>query len=134
MPGFTNTIESAVLNHIFGKTTYSAPGTYYIGLSTTDPGEAGSLAGEPSGNAYARVAVTNNTTNFPNAVDGSKANGTKIEFPEATGNWGTITHFFLADALTDGNIIAYGSLLTPKTIENGDVFYFDVGDMVIELT
>jgi hypothetical protein len=133
MAGFTDTIENAVLNHIFGKTAYTAPATYYIGLSTTDPGETGSLAGEPSGNAYARVAVVNNTTNFPAAADGSKANGVKIEFPEATGYWGTITHFFLADAAVAENVIAYGSLLTPKTIENGDVFYFDVADLAITL-
>lgn len=133
MAGFTDTIENAVLNHIFGKTAYTAPATYYIGLSTANPGEGGSLAGEPAGGSYVRVAVTNNTTNFPNALDGSKANGVKIEFPEATGVWGAITHFFLADALTGGNVIAYGSLLTPKAIENGDVFYFDVGDLVITL-
>ena len=29
MAGFTNTIENAVLNHIFGRTTYTAPATFY---------------------------------------------------------------------------------------------------------
>ena len=133
MAGFTDTIENAVLNHIFGKTAYTAPATYYIGLSTSNPGESGSMAGEPSGGSYVRVAVTNNTTNFPNAVDGSKANGVQITFPEATGTWGNITHFFLADAATDGNIVAYGTLLAAKSIESGDVMYFEAGDLVITL-
>jgi hypothetical protein len=133
MAGFVNAIENAVLNHIFGKTAYTAPATYYIGLSTSNPGETGSLAGEPSGNAYARVAVTNNTTNFPNAENGSKSNGVQITFPEATGDWGAITHFFIADALTAGNVVAYGALFAAKSIESGDIFYFDVADLIIEL-
>lgn len=133
MSGFANTIASLVLNHLFGKTTYSAPGTYYIGLSTKNPGDAGDMTGEPVGGNYARVAVTNDTVNFPAAVDGSKANGTKIEFPEATGNWGTITHFFLADALSAGNVIASGALEYPKQVESGDAFYFDAGDLTIKL-
>ena len=133
MAGFTDTIENAVLNHIFGRTTYTAPATFYIGLSTSDPGETGSLAGEPSGNGYARVAVANNTTNFPAAANGSKSNGVQITFPEATGAWGTITHFFIADAATAGNVIAYGALEYPKSINSGDTFYFAVGDLAISL-
>ena len=133
MAGFANAIENSVLNHIFGKVTYTAPATLYIGLSTTDPGETGSLTGEPSGNSYARVAVTNNATNFPNAVDGSKSNGVQIAFPEATGSWGTIAHFFIADASIAGNVIAYGALTASKVIENADVFYFDIGDLTITL-
>ena len=133
MAGFTNTIESAVLDHIFGKTAYTAPTTYYVGLSTSDPGETGSFTGEPSGNSYARVAMTNNATNFPNAVDGSKANGVQVTFPEATGTWGIITHFFLANAATGGNIVAYGTLLAAKSIESGDVMYFEIGDLIITL-
>lgn len=36
MAGFTNTIENAVLNHIFGRTTYTAPATFYTGVYTAD--------------------------------------------------------------------------------------------------
>lgn len=133
MAGFTDTIENAVLNYMFSKTAYTAPATLYVGLSKADPGDTGSMTNEPSGNAYARVAVTNNTTNFPLAVNGAKKNGTKITFPEATGSWGTITHFFLADAAINGNMIGSGELLLSKTIDSGDVFYFDVNDLVITL-
>jgi hypothetical protein len=133
MPGLTNNLENAILDDLFGKTAYSVPATYYIGLSTSDPGETGSLAGEPSGNGYARVAVTNNTTNFPAASGGTKSNGAAITFPEASGSWGTITHFFIADAETAGNVIASGELLSSKTIDEGDIFYFDVGDLDITL-
>jgi hypothetical protein len=133
MSGLTNNIENAVLDHLFNRTAYTAPATYYVGLSTSDPGETGSLAGEPVGNNYSRVPVTNNSANFPAAADGSKSNGAAITFPEASGDWGTITHFFLADAAANGNIIAYGELVTQKTIGAGDIFYFDVGDMIIGL-
>lgn len=36
MAGFTDTIENAVLNHIFGRTTYTAPATFYTGVYTAD--------------------------------------------------------------------------------------------------
>jgi hypothetical protein len=133
MPGMTNTMENSTLDHIFGRTTYTAPATLYIGLSTSDPGETGSMAGEPSGNNYARVAVANNSTNFPAASNGQKSNGVAVTFPEATGNWGTITHFFIADAATNGNVICYGPLSSAKTIGVGDIFFFDVGDLIISL-
>jgi len=133
MAGFANTSENAILDFLFSKAAYTPEATYCVGLSTSDPGETGALTGEPSGGSYARIAVTNNATNFPAASGGSKANGVQIAFAEATGTWGTITHFFLADALSEGNVIASGALLSAKSIESGDVFYFDIGDLIITL-
>jgi hypothetical protein len=78
-----------------GATSYS-PATWYFGLSTTTPNDDGSNFTEPSSGSYARVAVTNNTTNFPAATTVSgetrKTNGAKITWPNPTANWGTITH------------------------------------------
>ena len=133
MPGLTNTSENEILNFLFSRAAYTPKATYYVGLSTSDPGETGVLTGEPSGGSYARKPVTNDVTNFPAAVNGSKSNGVQIAFAEATGTWGVITHFFLADALVAGNIVASGALLSAKSIESGDVFYFDVGDLTITM-
>jgi len=38
-----------------------------------------------------------------------------------------------ADAATAGNVIAYGALEYPKSINSGDTFYFAVGDLSISL-
>jgi hypothetical protein len=131
---FTNYLENKLLDHVFGGGNYTRPATLYIGLSTSDPGETGSTAGEPSGNGYARVAVVNNATNFPAASGGAKTNGTPIEFPEATGAWGTVTHFFIADNSTGGNVLGYGALNVPKSPTAGDIVYFKANDLDITLT
>jgi hypothetical protein len=134
MGSFTNYLENELLDHVFGGTDYSRPATLYIGLSTSDPGETGSTSGEPSGNNYARVSVTNNDTNFPEASSGAKSNGTAIEFPEASGSWGTITHFFIADAASGGNVIGYGELSVSKSPTDGDIVYFKTEELDITLT
>ena len=130
---FADYLENKLLDLVFGATAFSAPATLYVGLSTTTITDAGGNITEPSGNAYARVAVTNNTTNWPAASAGSKSNGTAITFAQATGSWGTITDFFIADAAAAGNIIAYGVLTASKAIGNGDTASFAIGDIVITL-
>lgn len=134
MGSFTNYLENKLLDHVFGGGNYTRPATLYIGLSTSDPGETGSTTGEPSGNGYARVAVVNNATNFPAASGGAKTNGTPIEFPEATGAWGTITHLFIADAETGGNVLAYSTLNVVKSPTEGDTMYYKAGELNITLT
>jgi hypothetical protein len=134
---FTDYLEDAVLNHIFGGTPYTAPTTIYVGLHTSASSD--SAAGtEVSGNAYERqtVVFTVSGTN-PTEADNDDA----IEFPVATGSWGTITYAGVYDALTGGNLLAYAELTDPadfatalpKTIENGDVFRISAGNLKIRL-
>jgi hypothetical protein len=134
---FSDFMEKKILDVYFGATAYSAPGTLFVGLATATITDAttGSTVTEPSGNAYARVSVTNNTTNFPNATGttATKQNGTAITFPTATGSWGTVTDFFIADASTVGNILCYGTLTTSKTVSNGDVVSFAVSQITLTL-
>ncbi len=120
-----------MLDARFGAVASSAPATYYVGLSTTTPTNTGSNITEPSGNAYARVAVTNNTTNWPAAASRSKSNGTTITFPTATGSWGTVTHFVLFDAATAGNMRAWGALTASQSVASGATPDFPVGALVI---
>ena len=84
---FTNFLELELLDHVLGNSAYPAPATVYVGLSTTAPNDDGTNFTEPVGGAYARAAVTNNLTNWPAAVSGTKQNGTTITFPEATSGW-----------------------------------------------
>ena len=130
MAGIADYLENKLLDHVFGATAYSAPATLYVALSTTTPTDSGNVT-EPSGGAYARVAVTNNTTNWPNASGGSKSNGTAVTFAQATALWGTVTHFVIYDAASSGNMIAFGALETPRVPDFGDVCSFGVGTLVI---
>lgn len=130
---FTNYLESVLLDEVFGGTNYVPPATIYVGLSTTAPAEDGTGVTEPAGGGYARVAVTNNATNWPpTGTDGTKSNGTVITFPQATADWGTATHFFLADS-ANGGVLAFGSLGLAKTIGTGDTASFGVDSLTITL-
>jgi hypothetical protein len=123
---FSNYLENKVLDHVFGGVAYTAPATLYVGLFTSSPGETGSGT-EVSGGSYARQTIAFTVT-------GSQASNTAaVEFPTATASWGTITFAAIYDALSGGNLLAYGALTTSKTIDNGDVFRIPAGDFDINL-
>lgn len=115
-------LEGKVLAHVLGNTAYTAPTTLYVSLFTVTPSDAGGGT-EVTGGSYARVAVTNNTTNFPAPTGTSpttSTNGTAITFPAPTANWGTVVAFGIHDAATLGNLLYWGALSVSKTINNGD--------------
>jgi len=124
MGGFADYWENEILDHIFGKGSYTPP-TIYVGLSTAEPTDDASGLAEPSGNAYARVATAGADWNV--ASGGAIANANAITFPEATGNWGTLTHFALFDAASAGNMLAHGALNVSKVISSGDTAKFAAG-------
>lgn len=135
MGSFSNDLEDKVLDHIFGGGDYSRLATVYVGLWTAALSDTstGSSANEVSGGSYARVAVTNNATNWPAASGGAKANGTVITFPTATGSWGTVTYFAVLSAATAGDILGWSILTQSKAIGSGDTASFAVGDLDITL-
>ncbi len=133
MGSFADFLEDELLDHVFGGSAYSAPATLYIALSTADPTDDGSGLAEPVGDGYARVASTNNLTTWPASSGGAKANGTTITFPQATGAWGTLTHFAIMDASSGGNMLGHGTLTVSKVITSGDTASFAVGDLDITL-
>jgi hypothetical protein len=120
-----------MLDVVFSKATNTAPTTHYIGLSTTTPTNTGTNVTEPSGGSYARVAVTNNATNWPAASARAKSNGVAITFPVASASWGTATHFVIYDASSGGTFVAWGALSGATTIGNGVQCSFAIGDLDI---
>lgn len=95
--------ERLILDSRFGS---GSPATWYVGLGTTTSSEDGTGFTEPVGNAYARVAVTNNVTNFPAASTTAnktvKRNGTAITWPNPTGSWGLLGEVGFFDVSTGG--------------------------------
>lgn len=123
-------LENELLDHLYGGDDYSRPATVYLALFTSAPTDAGGGT-EVSGGAYARVAVTNNATNWPAATGGTKKNGTAITFPTATANWGTVVAFAIFDAATAGNILHWGDLTVAKTVTTGDTPSFAANAITI---
>ena len=130
MGSFADYWENEILDHLFGKGSYTPP-TIYIGLSTANPADDASGLTEPSGNSYARVATAGADWNA--ASGGTIDNANEISFPEASGSWETLTHFALFDAASGGNMLAHGSLSVSKSISSEDTVKFAAGDLDISL-
>jgi len=121
-------LENELLDHVLGNSAYTAPATVYVALYTVAPSDAGGGT-EVTGGSYARVAVTNNATNWPAASGGAKSNGTAITFPTATADWGTVVAMAILDAATAGNFLYWADLTASKTVNNGDTASFAVGEL-----
>ena len=129
MAGLSNYAEDLVLDWLFTANSATRPTSWYVGLYTVAPGEGGGGT-EVSGNAYARQSATFTVSGTaPTTAENSVA----IEFPTATGTWGTIVAAGIFDASTSGNLIAYADLTASKTIQSGDVLRFNAGTLTITL-
>jgi len=132
-------LENKVKNLVLGAVAYTAPTPVYFGLwgtagSLTDT-FAGNTANEISGGAYARVGMTNNTTNFP-TVSGTtaKTNGVAITWSQASANWNSSANINQVGVL-DGNAgtaadngLLWADLTTPKPVLSGDTAQFAAND------
>jgi hypothetical protein len=132
---FNDYLRNSVLNNVFGATAFAPSATLYLGLSTTVIADDGTGVTEPVGGGYARQTVTNDKTSWSTATgaDNRIDNLVELVFPEATGAWGTVTHFFISDAATGGNILVSGALTATKTIDVGDVARFSPGNISIAI-
>lgn len=127
MSEMSNYLENGLLNAVLRNTSYTSPTTVYVGLYTSNPGE-GNTGTECSGTGYARKSAT-----FGAPSDGVCTNSASVEFDQATGSWGTISHVGLLDAITSGNLLFYTDITTSKTIETGDIFKIAAGSLSVTL-
>ncbi len=125
MAAMSNYLENALVNAVLRNTAFTSPSTVYVGLFTSDPTDAGSGT-EVSGSGYARQSST-----FAAPSNGASSTSATIEFPQATGSWGTVAYFGIFDASTSGNLLIHGALTTSKTIDNGDVFRIASGNLTV---
>ena len=135
----TNYLERRLLHFIFknNSLSFSSPGdSIYVGLATAvSAAETGSVT-EADFTNYARVQVAASgwTTIGDDSTDTQTAtNASNIEFPASGGTDNTITHVFIADASSSGNILFVGQLDASKTIASGDIFRINAGNLTIEL-
>jgi len=125
--GISTFLANELLDHVFNIGSYTPP-TVYVGLSTADPTDAGSGIAEPS-NGYAREAHAS----WDVASGGATENTGVITFDTPTGSWGTITHHFLSNALTSGDMLFYGALDTSQEPDDGDTVQYVDGAIDITM-
>lgn len=131
--GMTNYNIMAILRNQFGSVANTIPAKWYIGASTTAINQDGTGATEPTDPAYARVEVDNNTSSWEDIpADFGRRNLIDIVFPIATTAWGTITHIFITDSLTGGNMRYYGQLTVAKPVSIDDVLRIDASNLQIK--
>ena len=134
----TTYMEHALLQFLFKNNTesFATPGnSIYVGLATAVSSiETGSLT-EATFGSYARQQVQASGWTVPAVgTDAQTAtNAANIEFPASTGTNNTITHAFIVDASSSGNILFVGALDASKTIATGDIFRINAGNLSIEL-
>lgn len=123
MAGKSDYLEAVLLDLVFKNVAFTELATVWVALhnTVTDDADGGV---EVTGTAYARVAVTSaNWTRTANAVD----NDILINFGTVgAGAWGTLNGFGIYDAVTNGNLLYWGTLAGIVTAEFDNV-QFDPG-------
>ena len=129
MAGLTNYGEDLVLDWLFTAGAATRPTAWYVSLYTVAPTE--STGGtEVTGGSYARVSTAFTVSG---TAPTTASNTAAVEFAEASATWGTVVAAGIMDASTGGNLIAFASLTTSKTISTGDVLRFNAGEIDITL-
>ena len=115
---------------------FTAPATLYFGLSTAACSDS-SVGTEVTGGSYARVSLTANLTNWSgtqsagstaasSGTGGVSSNNVAVNYTTPSAGWGTVTHWFIADASSGGNILFCAALTASKTINSGDSVSFAI--------
>ena len=107
----------------------TSPATRHLALVTTAPTDntGTGLVEVPFTNAYARVAVTKNATNWPAAAARAIANGVAFTWPTATAAWGTVVGVASYDAAAAGTFSDYFDLAVDKVVASGDTPQLAIG-------
>ncbi len=135
MSAMSDYLENALLGHLFKGVAYAAPANVYVGLSTAAGSDA-AVGAEVAGGGYARAAIACAGASWtgPSGGNGTVANAAEVAFPVPSANWGSVTHWFVADAPTGGNVLFHAPLTAAKTINAGDAApKFDVGALTIQI-
>ncbi len=119
MGSITDFLELELLDHV-ANAVYVASASLFVALCTADPTDtATTLAGVEvaNANAYARTAIT-----FSAAASRQVIQSGAVTFPQATGAWGTITHWAIVTSGTynAGNCLAHGSFTGSFAPVNGN--------------
>ena len=130
MPGKTQSHTDAVLNVLRGVALAGV--TPYAGLFSTAPADDNSAGTELAGNGYARQAATFGAPVTDTGNLRKISNTNNIQFGPALADWPQAVAFGVFNAQSNGNLLYWDVLPTPKTIQRGDFGQFAAGSLVVE--
>lgn len=125
MPAMTLDLSNSLLDTVLRQTTYISPAGVYLACFTTDPTSTGGGT-EVTGGSYLRPLIT-----FTTPSGGATANANEINIigmPAVT-----IRGLAVMSSSSAGQMLFYGSLITPKVANAGDTFTVKIGDLNIAL-
>ena len=133
MGSLSDFMENKLLDHL-ANVAFTPAASIFVALCTADPTDAGtgaSMSEVANANAYARAAVT-----FGAAASRRVVQSGAVTFPQATGPWGTISHWALVSTGTHGagDMYAYGSFTTPFAPVNGNTPTIPSGELEVEIS
>jgi len=108
MGSLSDYAENALLDHLLNNISYTPAATVYLALATGDPTDAAtgaSMNEVANSNNYGRTAIS-----FGAAAIRKVVQSGAVTFPQASGAWGTITHWVIVTSATHGagNALAHG--------------------------
>lgn len=112
-------LSNKILDHVLKTTPLTVPTNVFVALYSVAPTKVGGGT-ELTGGGYARKS--HNV--WAAGASGASQNTGAITFAQATGDWLQAVAFALFDAVTVGNFLGWGDLVTPKTVLNGDTAEF----------
>ena len=139
----TTYLENKLLSFLFknNAASFATPGnSIYVGLATAvSDAEAGSLtevntSTQDANYTRQQVNAAGWTLASSSTDQQTVTNAANIEFSASSGvATYTVTHAFVADASSGGNILFVGTLDASKAIASGDIFRINAGNLTIEL-
>jgi hypothetical protein len=120
MGSLSDFAENELLDHLFNA-AYSASENIYLALCTADPTDSGTgatITEVADANNYARKAIT-----FGAAASRRVTQNAEVEFNQASGAWGEVTHWAILDGNTHeaGNMLAHGAFSSSFSPVSGNI-------------
>jgi hypothetical protein len=128
MAALSDHAEALLLDWLMTTDVVTRPTAWYVGLYTAAPSDSGGGT-EVSGSGYSRQTITVASATSPG---GTTSNTGDIVFTASGGDWGTITHIGIHDAVSGGSLLWHGAMTASKTVADGDTLQFSTGN--IDLT
>ena len=133
MGSLSDFAENKMLDHLC-NTAFTPAATLFVALCTADPTDTATgstgLNEVANANGYARTGVT-----FGIAASRRVVQSGAVTFPQASGTWGTISHWALVSTATygAGDMYAYGSFVTPFAPVNGNTPTIPSAELEVEI-
>ena len=124
----SNYAENKCLALVLTQAAFTSPTAVYVSLHTASPGEDASGA-ECTYTGYARKAIS-----FGASSGGAVSQDADVTFDQCTAGSNDATHYGIWDAVSGGNLLAYGQLAATKAISTGNTPSIASGEIVLTMS